>query len=95
MPGWQREIVEHNRCGILVEPDNVTMFADRLVDLLASPQRMATYGRNARRAAETLFARDVLANQLEEVLMRACVGHEHREGVTSADQPHSVASIRA
>jgi len=71
MPGWQREIVETNECGVFVKPDDAVDFADRVLELLASPERLARYGRNARRTAETQFSRDVLADQLEGVLLRA------------------------
>ena len=71
MPGWMQELVEQNRAGVFVEPDNPADFADKAIFLRDNPALCAEYGQNARRLAEEQFARPKLARQLEQVLHQA------------------------
>jgi glycosyltransferase involved in cell wall biosynthesis len=68
MPGWLQEVVEQNRAGVFVEPDNPIDFADKVIYLRDHPSLCAEYGRNARSVAESQFARPKLAAHLEQVL---------------------------
>lgn len=67
MPGWMQELVEENRAGVFVQPDNPKDFADKLIYLRDNPALCAEFGRNARQLAEDKFARHKLADQLEQV----------------------------
>lgn len=69
MPGWLQDLLEQNRAGVFVEPDNPANFADKILSLRDNPALCAEYGRNARRLAEEKFARAQLARQLEEILL--------------------------
>jgi len=71
MPGWMQMLVEQNRAGVFVEPDNPIDFADKIIFLRDHPELCAEYGQNARRLAEEQFARQKLASQLERVLLNA------------------------
>ena len=68
MPGWLQDLVEENDAGVFVEPDNSQDLADKTVYLYEHPELCKTYGENARRLAETEFARDKLTRKLEAVL---------------------------
>ncbi|MEZ4656452.1 MAG: glycosyltransferase family 4 protein [Caldilineaceae bacterium] len=69
MPGWMQELVEENRAGVFVQPDNPVDFADKIIFLRDNPALCAEYGRNARQLAEEKFARHKLAAQLEQVFL--------------------------
>lgn len=69
--GWTREIVEDNECGIYFPAEDGVALADaieRLADDRALRKRM---GVNARAIAERAFSRDLLAEQVLEVLSDA------------------------
>ena len=69
MPGWLQGLVEKNRAGVFVEPDNAADFADKVIFLRDNPELCAEYGKNARRIAEEKFARQKLAQQLEHIFL--------------------------
>jgi glycosyltransferase involved in cell wall biosynthesis len=71
IPGWMQELVETNRVGVFVEPDNPTNFADKVIFLRDHPELCEEYGRNARCLAERQFARQKLVAQTEQVLLNA------------------------
>ena len=54
-----------------MEPDNPTNFADKVIFLRDKPELCAEYGQNARRLAEEQFSRHKLAEQLEQILLKA------------------------
>ncbi|HEX5732553.1 MAG TPA: glycosyltransferase family 4 protein [Blastocatellia bacterium] len=63
-PGWLKELVEDNRAGLYVRPDDASHLADTVVFLRDHPEVVKTYGDNARRLAEESFDRNKLAAQL-------------------------------
>lgn len=69
-PGWLRELVEAGACGAYVRPDDAVDLADQLTALCDDPERVAAYGRNARRLAEQQFDRRLLAERLLAVFER-------------------------
>lgn len=71
MPGWLGDLIENNRAGVFVRPDDVEDFADKAEHLADHPELRASYGQNARRLAERDFSRDLLAEKLEAVLLQA------------------------
>jgi len=71
MPGWLQDLVEKNNAGVFVEPDNPTNFADKVIFLRDKPELCEEYGQNARRLAEEQFSRHKLAEQLEQILLKA------------------------
>ena len=74
-PGWLAEMIVENACGIAVPPRDPKAFADALERAAADRQALRKWGENARKLAESRFARDRLAEQfadwLEEAAPRA------------------------
>jgi len=68
--GWLGETVENNACGRHVDPERPEALADALETLAADAQLCQEFGRNARALAEREFARETLAERLEQVLLR-------------------------
>jgi len=67
-PGWIAELIEGNRCGVVVPPDDPQSFADAVIRLRDAPDELVAMGRRARQLAESQFSRDVLGDQLVAVL---------------------------
>lgn len=70
-PGWTREIVEEEGCGVFVPPANAAALAEAIEALADDRALVASAGREARRVAEERFDRDHLARELLEVLAEA------------------------
>ena len=62
------ELIEGNRCGIVVPPDDPQSFADAVIRLRDDPDELVAMGRRARQLAESQFSRDVFGDQLVAVL---------------------------
>lgn len=73
-PGWLRDLVLEHQVGVYAEPDSAEAIVEQVTFLRDHPELCAQYGRNARRLAEEVFSRDRLAQQLEQVLVRAATG---------------------
>ena len=61
-PGWLAEMIEDNRCGYSVIPENPKLFVDALEDAFNNKDKIESMGRNARALAERDFNRVDLAN---------------------------------
>ncbi|MCH8045126.1 MAG: glycosyltransferase family 4 protein [Planctomycetes bacterium] len=70
VPGWLRETIENNDCGRGLDPQRPQELADTLEEFAADPQLCEQMGHNARRLAETEFAREKLAARLEAIFER-------------------------
>lgn len=68
--GWIREEAEAESCGIYVDPHHPESFPTRLAPFLADAQLLRQYQQNARRLAETRYARERLGNQFAEIILR-------------------------
>ncbi|MCK9488767.1 MAG: glycosyltransferase family 4 protein [Xanthomonadales bacterium] len=68
--GWQAELIEDYEVG-MAWPREPSQAADVLADWFAQPDRLRVAGNNARQLAEGRFSRDLLAEQLERVLLEA------------------------
>jgi glycosyltransferase involved in cell wall biosynthesis len=64
--GGLREVVEHDRTGLLVPPGNATMLAEALDALLADPARRARMGAEGKRRARR-FMMSVVVDRIERV----------------------------
>lgn len=62
-PGWLADLINENKCGVAVEPDNPDALAEALIYLADHPEEKLTYGKNARALAEREFDRDLLGEQ--------------------------------
>jgi len=67
-PGWLKEIIIQNQCGVAVPPENPEAFADALIHLADNPGERELMGNNGRKFALTEFNRFVLAGKLVSFL---------------------------
>lgn len=61
-PGWLAGLIQENKCGVVVEPDNAQVFADTLIDMVDHAP-LSDYSRNARELAEKEFDRSLLGER--------------------------------
>lgn len=71
VPGWLREVIENNGCGLFADPKRPEALADALADLAADPSLCVEMGRKARGLFEAQFSREILTQRLEQVLTAA------------------------
>lgn len=62
-PGWLADLITEHECGRIVPPDDPYAFAQALIDMANSPEHCWQMGQNARKLAESQFAREQLAEQ--------------------------------
>ncbi len=74
-PGWLADLIQQHRCGVAVPPGDAAALADALCQLADQPDLRREFGRNARRLAETQFARAAMAGKFVDWLESA---HDHR-----------------
>ena len=67
-PGWLGDLINENRCGAVVEPDNPGAFADALMRLADDREELRRMGERARTLAEREFSRSDLAAKLIDFL---------------------------
>ena len=79
--GFSTLIATSVNAGLIVPKDDLESAARHCIDLLADSDRLHHMGRNALRLGRDLFSRDVLASDLERVLVDA-VRHPNRPRVT-------------
>jgi glycosyltransferase involved in cell wall biosynthesis len=70
-PGWLAGLIQENRCGVVVPPNNPVAFADALQRLAADPTACRAMGADARGLAEKEFARPLLADRFIRTLEAA------------------------
>ena len=71
VPGWLGETIEKNNCGRCLDSHRPQALADALEELAANPELCREMGKNARALAEREFARNKLAERIENVLLNA------------------------
>ena len=71
VPGWLGETIENNHCGRCLDSRRPDALAGALEELAANPQVCREMGKNARALAEREFAREKLAERIENVLLDA------------------------
>jgi glycosyltransferase involved in cell wall biosynthesis len=67
-PGWTKDIVESEACGVYVPPGDGPAIAQAAIRLADDPAARARMGASARRVAEERFGRDEMAKELIGVL---------------------------
>ncbi len=67
--GWQADLLERHEAGIALHPHDFGEAKAKLITFLRDRARVESAGHNARRLAETSFARETLSRQLEQVLV--------------------------
>lgn len=73
-PGWLADMIEENKCGIAVQPDNPGAFADALEYMADHRLELVVMGKNARGLAEREFDRQALAERFATWLEGAVAG---------------------
>ena len=73
-PGWLAGMIEENKCGIAVEPENPEAFADAVEKLADNPELREACGKNGRALAEREFSRDLLGAKFVEFLEKTYKG---------------------
>jgi glycosyltransferase involved in cell wall biosynthesis len=71
-PGWTKELVQTNDCGLYVDPENAKDLADKILYLKENPAECERMARNARRLAETVYDKSILCDQFLEVVNDVC-----------------------
>jgi glycosyltransferase involved in cell wall biosynthesis len=69
--GWLADLVRERGLGLVLDPSDFAESARALVGFLKNPTEIQSARLAARRASRELFDRDVLAAQLEDVLLKA------------------------
>lgn len=73
--GWQADLLEKNRAGLVLDAKNPQAAAAALARALRDAEWLRQAGEAAARLAADLFARDKLARQLEGVLLSVVMGN--------------------
>ena len=81
-PGWTSRFVERHECGWAVPPESPEILATRLQTVLASPDRLATAGRNAQRSARQHFDRSNIMTRYASLVERTAREERGRPGPT-------------
>lgn len=76
--GWQAEIIGQTGCGLVTEGLSAEAAAQVLAERLQDPVWLAQAGKAAKRLATERFDRDVLVDQLNEVLIAAAKREGYR-----------------
>jgi len=74
VPGWLSEVVTEHVCGLLSDPRDPRTLCDALEKLADDHELREALGRNARRLAETEFAREKQAAKLEKAFEMVLCG---------------------
>jgi len=71
-PGWVADMIDENRCGVVVPPEDPKAFADAAIRLMEDRPGCRDMGARGRALAERDFDRIHLGARLVEVLERVC-----------------------
>jgi len=66
--GWTKEMVEHNNCGIYVDPERPAELAEVLIKMQQNPEWVKDMGRNSRKLAEEVFDKSILCKKFVDVI---------------------------
>lgn len=67
--GWMVDLIEKNNCGLVTWNLEIKAAAQQVADFIADPELYEIAATNAKRLANTQFHRDMLAEQLNQVLI--------------------------
>jgi glycosyltransferase involved in cell wall biosynthesis len=70
-PGWMKELLDRERCGLTVAPNDPVAMAEAVLRLAKDEKLQAEYSRNAVRVAHALFDQNMLAARMRTVLADA------------------------
>ncbi len=66
--GWTKELVEKEKCGFYVNPNEPQQLVEKIKLLQGSPDLVSEMGRNSRRLAESVYDKDILCDKVVRVL---------------------------
>ena len=69
--GWMVDLIEKNNCGLVTWNLDIEAAAQKVADFIGDSKHYEVSATNARRLANTQFHRDILAAQLNDVLVNA------------------------
>lgn len=69
--GWMVDLIEKNNCGLVTWNLDIQAAAQKVADFIDDSKHYEVSATNARRLANTQFHRDILAAQLNDVLVNA------------------------
>ena len=69
--GWTKDLVEKERCGFYVDPDNPKEFAEVLLFYKDKHETLKLWGENARRLSIEVFNKDLLSAKVANVIEAA------------------------
>ncbi|MEZ4682496.1 MAG: glycosyltransferase [Caldilineaceae bacterium] len=82
--GGNRELIPHEREGILIPPNDIQALSDALLALLHDPEQRRALGQQARLRAQQAFDMRVITKQYEALYRRICdQGQKRRQLVSS------------
>ncbi len=84
--GGTRELVDHNRAGLLSEPHDIDQLATNILTLLNDPDLRARLGRYGRQRCIEYFNPQRMADEVEQIYRRI-LGVPHRVPAVEAPQP--------
>lgn len=73
-PGWLAELIDKNRCGVVVPPNDAKAFADAVLWMRDHPVELKEMGANARTLAEREFSRAEMAARFVKLLESVASG---------------------
>lgn len=62
-----KEAVEHNRTGLLVEPERPELMADAIIELINNPKHAKAMGRRGRERVKKVFSIERVINTVEQI----------------------------
>ena len=65
--GGVSEVIQHGHTGLLVKENDVSGFAQSVIDVICQPQRMRQIGENGRNAIETELSTEAAVRKVEEL----------------------------
>ena len=66
--GWTKDLVEKERCGFYVDPDNPEEFAEKLRFYKDDKETLKLWGENARRLSIEVFDKNILSAKVADVI---------------------------
>ncbi|EKB48602.1 glycosyltransferase family 4 protein [Cecembia lonarensis] len=73
-PGWVKDMIQTNECGVAVPPGDSQKFGEALIGLYKNKEQRFQMGQNARNLAERDFDRQVLAGKLHKLFQEVNYG---------------------
>jgi glycosyltransferase involved in cell wall biosynthesis len=67
-PGWLADMITEHNCGLAIQPDNPTIFAEALIELTDNLALRQYMGQNARFLAEKKFSRETMTNMFVDFI---------------------------